>query len=223
MSTDKITLAQISIPYFTGIPTDVITNSLHFIYEDGVGTPPSNTNYAALAAVLLAFENNIWETFIAANWVNVAGTTVTMYDLTQPTPRVPVYAQPLAVTATKANSALPTEVAVCMSYAGTTVPGIPPARQRGRIFLGGMAGLSEGTTTSFPNVGATARGGVCDAADQLQSDAAAVDWTWIVYSPAQHAVAGQESFSVSRGWVDNTPDTQRRRGVETSVRTVWAV
>jgi len=44
------------------------------------------------------------------------------------------------------------------------------------------------------------------------SDAAA-DWTWVVYSTVDNAM-----YPVDNGWVDNSWDTQRRRGVKPTAR-----
>lgn len=222
MSADEITQVQFSIPYFTNLPEDVVTNTFHFIYEDGIGGLPVNANYVVLGNAIKAFYTSVYAALAMGSWLNKSLCSMKMYDLTQPTPRVPKYMTLAPLTTTQVGGSTPTEVAICLSMAGDTIPGINPARQRGRIFLGGFATpCAVGSVSSFPTIQASARTALGAAAVALKTAAVTGNWTWIVYSPTNGAAGGQESFDVTHGWVDDTPDTQRRRGVTTQVRTAW--
>lgn len=216
-----ITEVQTSLPYFSNIPEDVVTNTLHFIYDSG-GAAPGPTQYGILAGHIQTFFNAVYAAVGMGSWCNKSLFNVTMYDLQQPTPRVPVYNALKPITVTTSTVAIPTEVAICMSFAGITIPGINPARQRGRIFVGGIAtGIANGSVASFPNINSSVRGSLCTAMSALLTNTLGSNWDWIVYSRTNGAAGGQESFDVGRGWVDDTPDTQRRRGVTTTNRTIW--
>lgn len=221
-SIDRVVQAQVSIPYFTNIPGDVITNTTHWIYQQVAA--PTATEFGQLANLLDTFHTQVQTAAWAPpNHLNIAGATVTMYDLQQPTPRVPVYTQAIPLTPVNAAAAtsVPCEVAVVLSLTADPVPGIPVARQRGRLYVGGVGALSAGSTSSFPNIGATARGVLAQACEDLLVNAQGFDWQWVIYSPTQNAILGQETFDITHGFINNEPDTQRRRGIEATARTLW--
>lgn len=222
MSQDAITRFNCSLPYFTNIPEDVVVNSWHLIFEDGIGTPPNITDYGNALDNFKTFYDSVYTTLARAAWV---GSTMTIkaYDLQLPEPRVPIFSgnRTIAGVAAAAGAA-PPEAAICMSYRGNYIGGVPQARQRGRIFLGGFAQpTAVGSAASFPEVSAGVRTNICTAASTLRTNMLADNWTWIVYSPTNGAAGGQESFNTQHGWVDNAIDTQRRRGNAASARTTW--
>ena len=48
----------------------------------------------------------------------------------------------------------------------------------------------------------------------------------MVYSPTTHAEGGtlfESMTTVTQGWVDNEPDTQRRRGQDGGTKTAFAI
>lgn len=212
-------LAKVTIPYFTAIPEDVIVNTWHF---DSVASDPGETEYADLLELLSAFYDTVYSTagvLTFAPWVRPANNTLQVYRLSDPSPRSPRYESSLTIgdTTTTAATGTSPEVAVCLSYQADVTSGIPQARRRGRIFLGGFAQpMTAGTTVLFPTIGPSQRTQIADAAETMLANSVAAGWIWIVHS---RTVAGDSV--VTNGWVDDEPDTQRRRGRTPLVRTTW--
>lgn len=216
-------LAQIAIPYYTGNADDVIVNTFHF--EWGGGSPPVGSDYLALQTDIRNFYQAAY-TGIAGTglafvpWVNLLNVRTTIYDLDDTPPRVPVYDNYAAITSTPtANSSMPLEAAMVVSYRANYASGIPRARQRGRIYLGGFSanGMTAGTSSVFPQFSANQLATVGSAAANFRTAALADDWIWVVYSRA-----GNQSYPIVAGWVDAEIDTQRRRGnVLTGTRDPW--
>jgi hypothetical protein len=113
------------------------------------------------------------------------------------------------------GTALPDELAVCLSFQGVKGAGFPQARRRGRTYLGPL-----NTTAATSNRPATAL--LSNMASQAINIKAAVNALagnndWCVWS-----VADQIAVPVANGWIDNAFDVQRRRGVDYTSRTLWA-
>lgn len=204
--------AQAYIPFFTGIPRDVLTNTIHFEW-DGTGT-------LALAADEIAtrmdefYEEVYLPTAHAASYMVWEGAYIEVTNLAAPTPRIPeVRLIPIGVS--ESNSGIPTEVAVVMTYAAAETGGVIRQRLYNRIYLGGLgnAAIADGTASTFPTVAVGFRDAVALAAEQLQDhNDGAIDW--IQYSPTS-----ETARPIVRGWIDNSPDTQRRRSVDETART----
>lgn len=206
--------AQVVIPFFTNLPTDVITNTFHF--RDIV---PSTTN--AVATAVSPLLGDLYELIYAssrgASYVNWPGSVINWYDLDDPPPRVPLTTV-LGASVTPTGGVIPTEVAMVSSFQGDPVSGIPAGRRRGRVYLGGFAGgAAVGSASAFPTWSPTTTGDVAAAFDAFQAATAALaNHRWVV-----HSVAAGQDFDVTNGWVDNGPDTQRRRSVDATLRTTW--
>jgi hypothetical protein len=204
-------------PYFTNIPTDVWTNTWHFFPM----TPMSMQAAADLVTPLLsAFYDSVYtESGGMANYCTSIGQHVNWYDLDQPPPRVP-YTLPLSITVPSTATTLPPETSICLSFQALAESGQPQARRRGRIYLGGLpnAVISASVGASaFPIVNGAFRTAIGGYADTLKNAAITAGVRWSVYSPTT-----QESHFVDNGWIDNAPDTQRRRGQAPSFRTLWS-
>lgn len=208
---------QVRIPYFTGIPTDVMTNTWHF--ETAFPAPLAQiaTN---VTPVLQTFYDAVYAPVGVAAYCNGPGAQVAWYDLTQPEPRVPVF-EPMPIARSSNGVGIPTEAAMVLSFQADPEPGIPQARRRGRIFIGGLDNtmISAGSNTAFPTFGVTKRTEVCAAAEALMNELDTLDpiVNWVVRSETNSA-----SYVVSNGWVDDSPDTVRRRSVEASARTTFS-
>ena len=209
---------QFTMPYFTSIPEDVITNTWHFNYL--IGTPTAG-EWAGLVAALQFFYNDCYNqtTPMLSPWINAAGCSVKAYDLADPTPRAPVFQSAAALSAANQppSTGYPLERSICLSFQGVQISGQPQARRRGRIYLGGNASLDPGSASSFPSVGATIRTDICANAVQLRTDANAQNFVWSVWSRMDSA-----AVPVDNGWVDNAADTQRRRGNAATARTTFS-
>lgn len=211
--------AQFTIPYFTNLPEDVIVNDWHAFWP--VGTP-STSDFEDLRDDIVAFYDdayNFGANTQGAPWVGFASTSVKMYRVDDPTPRAPHFSSQASITidGSPSTTVLPCEVAICCSFQGTPVSGEPQARKRGRIFLGGLAGhITAGDTDEFPHVGVNNRDHLCDAMETLRGALIGHGWVWVVYSRVAN-----ESTPVEAGWVDDAPDTQRRRGQKAVLRSIW--
>lgn len=205
-------LMTVTMPYFTGLAADVMVNTWHFNWV-GVGTPDSD-DFEALA---IGLENEYSELYSdpgtgpAAPWIEWDQARFTVYDLTDPPPRVPVYDDIHAIGAQidSDGTSFPMEAACVLSYRADYLPGINRQRQRGRIYLGGFSSerVDQGTTTTFPRWDATQMA-VVGAMGVNVVDLSSAGWQWVVYSRA----GGGITFPVVAGWVDAEIDTQRRRG-----------
>lgn len=221
-TTDDVVQVNVSLPYFTNMPEDVIVNTFHLIFDAGGGTLPTNTDYGNLADNLDAFYEACYTApGLKANWT---GNTLTMkfYRLILPEPRPPAFTTTRTIAAAGNDGSVPIETCVCLSYRANYIAGVSQARQRGRIFMGGFATLTDvGTTTKFPEINVGTRTKFCNAMSAFRTACLADNWTWVVLSPSQVRDSLQETFDVAGGWVDNEPDTQRRRGFKSLVRTTW--
>jgi hypothetical protein len=201
---------KVQVVFFStsNLPEDVFINNWYFRNDDPLGNP----NQAI---------KNVLDTFYtqpAANGVLVGAQFSTLvkaafeyriYDLGQPPPRqrMVVAGAPLPP---RSGTAYPAEVALVGSfYAGVNQP-----RKRGRHYLGPLsAGLSDGGAD--PRPAENIRVGIADRYRNVANTSQNVTWVQV------SQVAGVASV-VTNGWVDNAFDTQRRRGVKTSARSIWA-
>ncbi len=210
--------AQFTIPFFTGIPEDVVENVWHFAFLTG---SPVTADFNNLRDDLMFFYNSVYNNPIGplmAAYVDPANSKVKMYDLADPTPRAPVYQSAAALSTANRSTggSAPMETAICVSFQGTVISGVPQARRRGRIFLGGLSFIGAPTTSTFPSVDSITRGDIAGAAGALKTAAIGHGWTWVIWSRATST-----AVPVANGWVDNAVDTQRRRGNKATARTTF--
>lgn len=196
----------------SGIPEDVYVNNFTFLADDNKVTAADD-----IAAAL----NDFWE---GANPNSVLSSyvhhTVTddavykIYKLSDPKPREPLVRLHTMGAARQAGADFPEEVAVCLSFSAD-----PPhtARRRGRIYFGPLvaaSGVGDGST-GLTYVKGTLQADLAAAAVRLANH---VDAGWLIHS----SMAGGSFAAVSTGWVDNTFDTQRRRGQKATTRFTWS-
>ena len=210
---------NVTIPYFSAIPEDVIVNTWHFVYGPG---GPTDTNYGELTLDIAQFYLDTYSAIGAgltwAPWVRPDQATMKVYDLTDPTPRAPVYevARDLSAS-TSSSSTITPETAICLSFQADKLSGVSQSSRRGRVYLGGLGvGQTAGSASLFPQLSSAIRTGIATNASALLSDTLGHDWTWIVWSRLLGTGA-----AVTNGWVDNAMDTQRRRGQTATARTTW--
>lgn len=209
---------QISFPYFTGLPTDVVQNTFHFLFTVGSPVP---SDFSLLLIDIEAFYTAIFTSVSLASmapWIDSGAVSEKIYDLADPTPRTPVYEATSSYSVVRAtNATTQPEVALCLSYQGTKISGLPQARRRGRLFIGGLGvATTAGDSDSFPVPTPTIITNMATAASGLIVSAAADGWEWNVWSETD-----QSGTAVTDGWIDNAFDTQRRRGNEATSRTTW--
>lgn len=202
-------LTQVRFVATSGKTEDDITNSWHFRVET-VPAPPATLT--AIQTALSAFYNAV-----SPSLVNDFSTTAVIkhYDMGQPKPRVPIVSNTMTVSPYgSAGLAIPRETAIVLSFHGAPISGSPLGRRRGRIYLWAP------TNGSLDNAGRFAGSLVTTVKNAgnalLTASDAAADWTWVVWSRVNGT-----SVPVYAGHVDNAPDTQRRRGLDSTSRQVF--
>lgn len=211
--------ARAIIPYKSGIPQDVVVNTLCFRLDD----PPG----VAAVSLLTDFYNepvDETDTSIADLlhvYLDRTGNACRFefYEVNLATGDVgsPLAVVPWTLLGDPDENNLPLEVAVCTSFAAAPSEGSSPGTRKGRIFIGPFnqtvctAGDDDPTR---PDVNAILT--LSGATQRLVQDTEAGGIQMVVWSRKDNA-----AYEIVRGWVDNAFDTQRRRGVDPSSRTVW--
>lgn len=202
--------AQVRLQRVSLTPEDVTVNTWHF-----------NSEGASITTSMTDITTNLNNFYQAADnylspVVATTGHTVTYYALSDPIPRAPLRTDTLAAIS-PGTTALPDEVAMCVSFKATAASGEPPARKKGRIFIGPLNTTAAGTTTNGNRPSAACISALQGAGSVLlAASIAATTWEWQVYSRVDDA-----GHPVVAGWVDNAFDTQRRRGVAPTSRSTF--
>lgn len=205
---------EVRLNYTTGLPQDVAVNT--FCFSDALGA----ADLDVVCDLLEDFYNVIptGGTALLANYISSVvdrgANKSEMFVYTIGSPGPPVLYRTWTLGSAVGSGILPLEVALCLSFAGTT-PGVPSARQRGRIYLGPLQANTAGTdgkpTSTFIN-------NLAKAAAQLGAAATTNLSPWCVHSRVNGA-----AYGITHGWVDNEFDTQRRRQVPATSRTTYTV
>jgi len=196
----------------SGMAEDRVDNVFHFTHV-GLGPP----DYDAAAQLCFDFFNDAHAPApsIRAQLGSTlsGGWTARVYDLVDPIPRVPKVI--LTGVYSVGASCLPEEVCLCLSFQGDPISGELQRRKRGRVYIGPLVdGIRIDSATPRPND--TFINGIRAAAVQLRDDSATNEMLWSVYSRADNKMV-----VVTNGWVDNSFDTQRRRGPDSTARHTW--
>lgn len=201
--------AQVTLPMLSGIPTDVSVNS--WAFDTGVGAATS-TQLDEIEAQLGAFYVAVgpYLSPVLSGFIELK-----IYDIADPEPRAPIRFGTSPTPITTGTVPLPEEVAVCLSFRGQLVSGVPPARRRGRVYLGPL----DASSIDQDEPGERVRPATAfideieDAYLALRSNTASEGVIHVVWSRVN-----DDSAEVVFAWVDNALDTQRRRGVAPTTR-----
>jgi hypothetical protein len=196
--------AQVIFKGLTGRPEDVYVNTFYFRDDSAVGTPAdvadnltanlqefynvTPTGAAGLASLATRMPSNVIDDEVE----------VRVYDLGQPSPRYPI-TNFFNMTG-QVTSALPSEVAVCLSY----VAGQNQPKQRGRIYVGPLATNVVTVTNGRAVVADNFAMSLLLSYVRLMNKSNA--------SPVLWSPTDQITKEITGCWVDNAFDTQRRRG-----------
>jgi hypothetical protein len=194
------------------------------------GTGDRNTIATDFEAQLDAFYTS-WVPAFGSTQMNWDAIVTRHYDFTDPRPRLPFMESTISVgLPPTANNDWPAEVSICLSMEGPRESGANMRRRRGRVYLGPWSSA----TGDLPLLQTAAADTVATGADGAFFGAGAA--LLAVYSPYTHhgVPVGTKldpdihdeiadflpaSFNaVSRVWVDNAWDTQRRRGLQPTYR-----
>lgn len=204
------TRAQVIIHTTDEVAENFITNSWAF----STSAAPSEAEFTEYTQCFRDFYN-AFSSFMPGG-VAQNGHEVKYYELgTGLKPNYPWASQTFGFTVLPSTDPLPSEVALCLSFQGPKVPGFPQARRRGRVYLGPIR--SSSSSAGRPNASimtSTASAAVVLCQDLKDCTNAAQLGVW--------SVANNDLVLANDGWVDNSWDTQRRRGLDTTARTTWA-
>jgi hypothetical protein len=211
---------KISYPRTSGLVEDTQTNTMHFY-----SLTDSRAALTGFVKVALATLVQTWDALMDSNMFT-SPATVDYYDMTDAEPRVPYDNQTIPLTLGSGTS-LPLEVSMCASFTAALSSGAARARRRGRIYLptfinavcaesGSRVIFSSGNVAAIASAFTTFKNAIISAG---------TDSRWSIYSPTTFAETGDlqaSSAAVANGWIDDEPDTQRRRGSSIKTRTTWA-
>lgn len=200
---------QVIIPAITNVPADACVNTWHFNLTGG--TDP-------VATVLGDLQDfyETWATYRGAGY-DWDGIHVKGYNLEDTPPRVPVFDDPLGSTGLVGTTCLPHEVALVVSFRAAQQSGLNPARRRNRVYLGPFAEVAN-------NTGGRPESGmltplVAGAQALLNASNTSSDYSWAINSTF---VPPTTIVNVHDGWIDDSWDTQRRRGIEPTSRLAFS-
>jgi len=187
---------QVRLQGSSGMPEDVYENVLYY----------DTVNFDSVQGTC----DEIKAKYIAANFIGgVNAVEVRAYALAG--------GQPVASSGPSPKNAVavswPHEVAICLSYAAVDDPANSTKRRRGRIYMGPLGGSIPPSDQLRPTV--TYRNIILDFGEGLAQVGFAAATDWMMYSRTDQVAAKIESI-----WVDNAWDTQRRRGLSPTTRTV---
>lgn len=209
--------AQVILPFFTNLPGDVIQNNFHF-----VNSLDSHADVADhIDAMLTAFYTTVYGSSAGdrVNYIDWTLAYIKVFNLDDPTPRVPEI-RPMTFVAGSATSTVPTEVACVLSFHAAPESGVRFQRLYNRVFLGGLkpANFTASAIDNFPRFSSTFVTAVQDAAEGLCEPGGGDNTTWVQLSRATGLLIPR---AIVGGWVDDGPDTQRRRSVLAASRNTW--
>lgn len=216
------TLAVVKLARKSGIPADAVENSFAFAHStalDGAGADAITAMLKDFYTVTHAPATTSIQDHLSAALSDTVQPEVSFYDITGHlnggSHGAPTFVRTFGIGLAPAATAMPNEVAVCLSFHGDYLSDTefgaggatrPRARHRGRVFIGPIASASIDldATTKEPAPSFGTRAAIAEAAKHLMGDAT---WTWSVWSRTRGLLD-----SVVAGWVDNAFDVQRRRG-----------
>ena len=206
--------AQVVLQAFTNKVEDRYINTFHFVNQDSFSVHAGNIHTG-----LTAFYNGTASGGSTGPSANIASfvnrlASINYYDMSTPEPRIPLTV-PLTLNTAVNTTGLPQELAVCLSFRGQ-LPISP--RRRGRIYFGPLSNhgdnIASGTSSIFPFVGTIIRQRLVEHAKDLRNTGLG----WSIRS----SVPFDNYVLVDQGYVDDAFDIQRRRGHETTVRTLFS-
>jgi len=226
--------AILTVPYTTNLPRDSITMSWAYKTKGG------NTRTEAATAITTSVDNMLSTlgSYLADDYQWDQG-SMEHFDMAEDTPRVPFTTQSVTPTGVSGSGVrLPSEVSLVCSLQGATGSGLNMRRRRGRFYLGPFS-VASGTDQHRPT--STMLTAVASALDTFITSA---NYELCIYSRyTHHGVPVGENIGkknpdgtfvyteqldlldasfipVVTAWVDDAWDTQRRRGVGATGRTV---
>lgn len=195
--------AQAVLMMDDGLFENAATNTWYFDSDDFTTLAPARD-------ALLQFYIDI-DGFMASN-IDPSTSVIKWYEINGVLPTGPPIIEQPMTGFTPGPTSGPPEVALVMSFRSSVIPGSPPARHRGRVYLGPLGNIgADRPTTADVNGIAAAGQTLLDAVDPAPGG-----WLWMQHSPTAASYS-----QVVNGYVDNEWDTQRRRGRKATLRTTF--
>jgi len=198
--------AQVAMNMVSGILEDRPTNVWHF---EGLATSTVAGEINTLLTNFYGAVGSLYPGTVAQN-----GHSLKIYNTEDPEPRAPFYDSTFNLTQAPSGTTLPSEVAMCLSFQADRLSGVNQASRRGRIYFGPIDTVQLDTNGRPTSAAISVLRGAGNSL--LTASQAALNSTWIIYSPTTGA-----GTPVDNGWVDNAFDTQRRRGLVATSRNVF--
>lgn len=209
----------------TGVASDDQLNTFFVSATTGAVGPVSDGAQGAAATM----RNFIDSQMPASLFTSTPVAEVTTFNMLDPEPRVPIEVITMNSVSLSGSQALPEEVSMVVSYQGVPISGQSMRQRRGRMYLPTfvVTQLDEDTSTIW-NSAVVAN--AASMMENIRDDLEAADLHLVVFSRVAAAAAGGTLLNqakagatiVNNGWVDNEPDTQRRRGRPGGTKTAWS-
>lgn len=215
-------IVQCELERVNALPADAVVNTWHFQAEDDVISPDIEEQGPGMLDRLETFYQAL-----SAYWSKGLSGQIRakVYDFAHEEPRVPVLERQFSTSTS--STALPGEVAICLSFEAAVSSGQRRARRRGRVYLGPLAStvsqIASGDSDARPD--ATVRSTILTAGRELADSAETDGFKLATFSPTELATGGSVSDAwnlVENLWVDNAFDIQRRRGCQATARSSGA-
>lgn len=210
---------QVVFPNVSGLPRDVSVNT--FCFSGSSASVPLDVTL--IGGLLESFYNDTYgvgsiSDYLSARLDRTVDASINFYNMSDPPGSGPVGTWPFTLGAAADDTSLPAEVALCVSFFAVLDPA-RPGTTRGRIYLGPLSVVSGVAGADDPaRPGSTFIEVVHDAAEALgQAANTSSSVNWQIHSRATATLN-----EVIGGWVDNEWDTQRRRGLDSTARSVWS-
>jgi len=212
-------LAQVRLARTTGLPEDLVVNTFTFktagvqtIAEaaSGIRDRISRFYNDPVAPQPVSLASRLSDTISKATDAH----EIRFYDQNAIGAQIPLATRRFSIPFT-ASTAIPAEVSLVLTMRAN-LNGVPPARQRGRLYLGpfGQAALRLDEAAGEVRPEPATLDAILRAGLRLITEADATMPKWAVWS-------GRDNLArlVDRVAVDDAWDTQRRRGVKPTLRT----
>lgn len=207
--------AQVILKTSDNIAANFVTNTYYFDLDEdsSVGndraflTGEVNNALTALYEDMLAMFGGLQTT----------GHRIKYVDIDEPKPQYPYEERMFDFSAATDQNQLPSECCIVSSFEAEQTAGVNQASRRGRVFIGPIATSRKETDGRVNDGGRANIAAAFDTFSSKQDTAGPSGWKWVVYSRKLDSMS-----QVVQGHVDNAFDTQRRREVNSTARTVWS-
>lgn len=199
--------AQVVLKTVDNVSENFVSNTFCF---DG---PDPISEVTGIMSALTAFYNSVGTNLLGVG-ITAGPHEVKFYDMPGVKPNYPVFTGALTLSGAPGGAILPPECALVLSFQGQKAPGFPQRRRRGRIYIGPIKASLN--TDGRPTSSAVSSLAAYGANLRTAINALPGSTQWSVWSTVD-----QQAVAVNDGWVDNEWDTQRRRGLRRTSRSVF--